>query len=112
MPKKKKTQRQHKPKCYISGKISGLDFAEVKEKFARAEKEVRALGYIPINPLKNGVKTEAWGDHLTKDIADLNCGQAVYFLTDWEDSDGAKIEHIFSANSKKKMIYQPKTQKQ
>lgn len=111
MPKKK-PQRQHLPKCYISGKISGLEFSEVKEKFAKAEKEVKELGYLPINPLKNGVETNMWGDHMAEDIANLNRCDIVYFLTDWEESDGAKIEHIFAANSKKKMIYQPKTQKQ
>lgn len=105
---KKKPQRQHRAKCYISGKITGLDFALVKEKFAVAEQEVKDMGYIPINPLKNGVTTDMWGDHMAEDLANLNRCDIVYFLTDWEDSEGAKIEHVFARNSQKKMIYQSK----
>lgn len=93
--------------CYISGKISGLPLEEVKAKFEEAEKEVIKLGYKAINPTKNGVESENWGDHMVEDVRNLNRSQAVYFLRDWEKSSGALIEHQFAVNSGKLMIYQP-----
>lgn len=93
--------------CYISGKITGLPVEEVMAKFEEAEKEVIKLGYMPINPTKNGVDSKEWGDHMVEDIRNLNKCNGVYFLRDWEQSSGALIEHQFAVNSGKKMIYQP-----
>ena len=93
--------------CYISGKISGLPFEEVVEKFENAEMEVTKLGYKAINPTKNGVNSDKWGDHMVEDVRNLNRCEAVYFLVDWEQSAGAAIEHQFAVNTGKKMIYQP-----
>lgn len=100
--KKKATKRQY---CYISGKITGLEMSEVLDKFEAAEEAVIYLGYIPINPLKNGVDGQDWGDHMLADIKNLHKCQAVYFLPDWADSNGATVEHIFAKNCGKKMIY-------
>ena len=101
----KKTKKQGM--CYISGKITGLPLDEVREKFGQAEKEVSKLGYVGVSPLNNGIDDDAeWGDHIVEDIKMLNRCSAVYFLTNWQDSEGAKIEHTFARNAKKKMIYQ------
>jgi len=104
----KKIINKRKEECYISGKISGLPFEEVVAKFAEAEKEVIKLGYKPINPTKNGVNSDKWGDHMVEDIRNLNRGKAIYFLNDWEDSAGSLIEHQFGVNGGKVLIYQPK----
>lgn len=106
----KKPLKSKRKYCYISGKISGLPMEEVKTKFAEAEKSVIAIGYIPINPTKNGVESDNWGDHMVEDVKSLNKCEAVYFLSDWEESAGAAVEHIFAVNTAKKMIYQPKNQ--
>lgn len=103
----KKPIKSKKKYCYISGKITGLPLEEVKAKFEEAEKEVIKLGYKPINPTKNGVDSDKWGDHMVEDVKSLNKCEAVYFLSDWEDSAGATVEHIFAVNTGKKMIYQP-----
>lgn len=103
MAKKKPMKRQY---CYISGKISGLAMNEVQAKFDAAEEAVVEIGYIPINPTKNGVYSDKWGDHMLADIKNLHKCQAVYFLPDWQDSNGATVEHIFAKNCGKKMFYQ------
>lgn len=78
---------------YISGAIAHHDLAERKEAFGRAEKELRAQGYEPINPFNNGLPDEAhWKAHMRVDIALLLACDYIYMLKDWELSKGAKLE--------------------
>lgn len=102
----KKKEGKKKASCYISGKISGLGSVEVIGKFARAEKAVEQLGFEPVNPMKNGVEGDEWGKHMVEDIKNLEKCEAVFFLDDWEFSEGAKIEHTLAKNMKKKIFYQ------
>lgn len=101
----KKKQKEKKALCYISGKISGLSMLDNIQKFGKAEKIVEKLGYEPVNPLKNGVEGDEWGKHMVADIKNLHKCQAIYFLPDWQDSNGATVEHIFAKNCGKKMFY-------
>jgi hypothetical protein len=39
-------------KVYISGKISGLDLEEAKNKFETAENALKSSGYEVVNPMK------------------------------------------------------------
>jgi hypothetical protein len=88
-----------KIKIYISGKISGLQEAEYKENFARAEELLQAKGYQVTNPLKNGVSSgEHWRTHMKQDINLLLDCDVIYMLENWEKSEGAALErHIASA---------------
>lgn len=97
-----------KKKCYISGKISPLSKEQVRPKFEQAEKEVIALGYIPVSPLKNGVAAEDWINNMIGCLIQMKTCEAVYFLKDYLDnSDGAFIEATVAAHEKMEMIYQP-----
>jgi len=80
-------------KIYISGKISDLPTEQVKEKFAKAEAQIRAFGHEPVNPLDNGLpSTATWAQQMTASLAMLFECDAIYLLPDWGDSRGARIE--------------------
>ncbi len=80
-------------KTYISGKISGLDYEEVKIKFANAAQLLSDIGMEPVSPLDNGLEYSAsWEDHLLADIEKLLTCDAILMLHDWTDSRGARIE--------------------
>lgn len=81
-------------KVYISGKISGLSFEEAFKNFEDAEKEVRDMGGVPVNPMKLEHKENAdWYDFMEKDIAALLRCEAIYMLKNWGDSKGARCEY-------------------
>jgi len=81
-------------KIYISGKIGDLPEAEVAAKFEHARRQVEAFGHEPVSPLNNGLDSAApWEDHMGADIAMMLKCDAVYMLTDWGNSRGARIEH-------------------
>ena len=95
-------------RVYISGKITGDNYAEVVEKFADAEAQISDLQYFPINPIKNGLPPIAtWDEHMVKDIELLLTCDAIYMLTDWEESKGARIEHFIAAEKGMELWYQP-----
>lgn len=77
-------------KVYISGAIAHYDMDERKEAFSRAEEELKAQGYDPVNPFRNGLPDEAhWRAHMRADIALLLACDYIYMLKDWELSKGA-----------------------
>ena len=87
-----------KKKVYISGAISDCDPKDVQIKFNQAKEQIKAFGHTPISPTENGLPpTASWREHMAKDIAMLFYCDAVYVLTDYETSKGARIE-LFIAN--------------
>jgi hypothetical protein len=81
-------------KIYISGRITGLPFAEVEAKFQQAESLLEDLGLEPVNPLKNGLtKEHHWNRHMVKDIELLLPCDGILMLDNWTESTGAGIEY-------------------
>lgn len=81
-------------KVYISGKISGLPYQDVKEKFERVERLIQKIGLSCVNPLNNGLsENHTWAEHMAIDIKLLLTCDAIILLNNWEDSMGARIEH-------------------
>lgn len=100
---------------YIAGKITGLPFDETYKKFERVEKELRALDLQVINPLKLGISTTwPYEEQLAKciEVIDMRA-TAIFMLSDWMDSDGAKREFIRVSELNKRgrgiLIYQEST---
>lgn len=86
---------------YISGKITGLTEEQYKIKFAGAEKLLRQYGYRPVNPAKKGeVPGYKWEDYLKEDIAMLCECDFIYFLDNWNESEGAKLEKFIAEKLK------------
>ena len=78
-------------KIYIAGKITGDK--NYKTKFKRAEKLLRSLGHSVMNPAWIAPSDDfTWTDYMQiSGMMQARCN-AVYFLKDWKDSEGAKIE--------------------
>ena len=94
-------------KIYISGQITGLPYEEVKAKFKEAEDTLHAQGYKTVNPLKNGIPTQAsWEIHIAMDIILLLGCKHVYMLPDWIYSKGATLEKKIAEFTGKNIIYQ------
>lgn len=94
-------------KVYISGRITGLDYNAVKRRFQLAEEFLTSLSLEPINPLKNGLSSsDAWIDHICRDIKMLHGCRAIYMLDDWMDSKGATIEYDFAIRTGKIVLFE------
>ena len=94
-------------RCYISGPITGHDLQRVKERFAAAAEVLAQRGYVPVNPLDNGVPVHApWEEHMAADITTLMRCRAIYMLGDWQESHGARLEHAIAKRSDLHIIYE------
>lgn len=94
-------------KVYISGAIAHYDMDERKEAFSRAEEELKAQGYDPVNPFRNGLPDEAhWRAHMRADIALLLACDYIYMLKDWELSKGAKLELDVASSCGIKVLFE------
>ena len=93
---------------YISGKITGLSEEEVKNNFAYAENLLFQDGWSVFNPLNIDLKGQekTWPNYMIADLNALVPCDAIFMLTNWFDSPGAKIEHDFAVAMGKKVFYQ------
>lgn len=91
-------------KVYISGKIGEDVLSDAtREKFARAERELRGWNFDVFNPTTSGLGhraeelarqngTDFYTEIMKLDLEELRWCNAIYMLRDWEDSPGAKVE--------------------
>lgn len=94
-------------KVYISGKISGLDYEEVKKRFLDAEEFLESLGIHAVNPLKNGLSVDDdWINHLCRDIKMLHDCDSIYMMDGWQKSNGACIEYDFAVRTGKTILFE------
>ncbi|GHT09070.1 hypothetical protein FACS189426_06350 [Bacteroidia bacterium] len=94
-------------KIYISGKITGLPFADVAAKFEDAEMLLKDLGLETVNPTKNGLSfNESWEKHIVRDIENLLECDAIYMLDGWNDSVGAGIEYDIAMRTGKDIWFE------
>lgn len=95
-------------KLYVAGKISGLDEDEAFRLFEEAERLLIAAGHTPLNPMK--LVDQAEGREYEEYLLDalrvmiLDC-EGVYFLSNWQDSFGARIEHAIAVEMKTPRFY-------
>lgn len=84
-------------KIYISGKISDLPYEQAWMNFKTAEEHLIEDGYDVVNPMNNGLDPdEIWINHMKADIKIMMDCEGVYFLRNWQDSKGARIEHTLA----------------
>lgn len=92
-------------KIYISGKVTGLPYDYVKDKFNSVEELLTEIGFEVVNPLNNGLdKDDMWEKHICKCIEMLLPCDAIYMMNNWVDSIGASIEYDI-ANRTSKYIW-------
>lgn len=89
-------------KVYIAGQITGNKY--YRGEFAEAEKKLRELGYIPINPaiLPEGLDSR---DYMRICLAMLDSADAIALLPTWAHSGGAKIEVALAEYTGKQVIH-------
>lgn len=89
-------------KIYIAGKITG-DPSYYK-KFKSEEEKLSSQGHIILNPAELPVgMTEA--DYMRICFSMIDSADAVYFLSDFRDSPGAKLELVYCRYIKKQMLF-------
>lgn len=96
-----------KMKIYISGPCSHLTMAEVTIAFGNAKSKLHRFGFDVVSPLDNGLDWNApWAEHLLRDLDMMRGCQAVYMLSGWQQSAGAKMERIFAIHEGMYMFYE------
>ena len=81
-------------RIYVSGKISGLPYEDVKTRFDDCQELLESIGFEVINPITMGLRQEAtWEQHMVKDIELLLSCDAIYMMDNWTESTGAGIEY-------------------
>ena len=90
-------------KVYIAGKITGLN--NYKELFESVEKSLVKQGHAVLNPavLPSGFTQDEYM-HMCYSMIDVCDG--VFFLNNWKDSRGAKLEHDYAIEQGKWIKYQ------
>jgi len=97
-------------KIYIAGKITGMKRLDVNIVFTRAHDYIEELGNEVINPLeitKHLPDGTEWVEYMAVCIPALLECDAIYMLNNWEDSEGAKLEHALAKSTGMKIFYQP-----
>jgi hypothetical protein len=86
-----------KKKIYIAGKVTGLPQQEVVDKFAKAQKDIEAMGFEVINPIEVVKDFDMpWNKAMRMCIAGLTECDAIALLPDWSNSKGAIFEYEIS----------------
>lgn len=96
-------------KTYISGKISGLNFQEYRDRFLLAEVKLLAAGHKVINPVNIGMLLPidtSWHEYMRADIIQLMSCDTIYMLSNWKDSEGARIEKELAENMGYDIMYE------
>ena len=90
---------------YIAGPISDCN-GNAKENFKKAEENLlKVPGNVVINPmhLPAGLSQESYMDIC---LAMVRACDAIYMLSGWDNSLGAKTEHALAKKLNKNIIYQ------
>jgi hypothetical protein len=97
-----------KKTIYIAGKVTGLEFEEVTQKFAAAENMLIEQGWQkvvnPITLINN--PSEEWHSAMEKCLFALKDCQAIYMLPCSVDSPGAKLELQYALDNKLDVYYE------
>ena len=90
-------------KIYVAGKITGLD--GYKAKFEKASKMLEVEGHNVMNP---AILPPGFLHHEYMKIcyAMITVCEGVYFLDNWQDSIGAKMEYDYAKAINKQIMFQ------
>lgn len=80
------------PLIYIAGKVSGLHYPDVVEKFAKRAEQLGARGYSVFNPVDFVDESCTWEEAMRICMAHLPYCDHIDLLPDWQSSKGATFE--------------------
>lgn len=100
-----------KRRIYISGPISGTD--DWKERFAKAEKNLRVLYSAVseeievVNPASIRMpESTTWQQYMDITLRMLQGCDEIYMLAGWRSSKGAQIERLYALGSGMKITHE------
>ena len=100
-------------KIYIAGKITGQERTAMIIKFEAAAMHLKAQGHHPfipcVLPEYDDVPHE---DYLHVCYAMIDICDAIYMLSDWQQSKGARMELQYAADHKKEILYEDESTKE
>ena len=89
-----------KNKTYISGKITGLSKKGSDEASLFSKEVINIYEVVPYD------KSKSWKDYMIEDMNYLLDCDAIYMLSNWGDSKGARIERAIAIELGIEVIYQ------
>ena len=98
-------------KVYISGKINGLDLSVADKNFKDAAEKVKTIyesrgeEAYNVNMMELPRIKMSWADYLIRDMMFLKHCDAIAFMSNWTDSNGAKVEKAFADGLGIEQIY-------
>jgi len=79
-------------KIYISGKITGIE-EQAPSIFNIAERTLQEEGHETVNPMTlNHNHDKSWKSYMKEDVKAMMDCDAIYMISNWKESKGAKIE--------------------
>jgi hypothetical protein len=92
---------------YISGAITGQHPDNVRRAFSKAEFELILEGHTVINPMSLCHDHDgSWEEAMAVDIKALLTADAIYMLSNWKKSRGARIERAIAKEMGIDIIYE------
>ena len=97
---------------YISGKITGTE--DYEKRFAKAEAELEAKGFIVLNPVRTGKWLErylapevpTWIQYMKQAIKAMMSADCIYMLKGYRESKGARLELFLAKVLQYEIIYE------
>ncbi len=100
-------------KIYIAGKVTGENESDVQNKFFSAKIPLIKQGHKVMSPavLTTNAGFEH-GEYIHICYAMIDVCDAIYMLSDWQKSKGARMELQYACDHQKEIMYQDETTKE
>ena len=98
-----------KHRCYISGPIGCRDLEERRKAFKAVQVMLEAAGYEVVNPMENGLPSDATtAQHMKRDIQLLTECACIFMMDKWNHSQGCYTEFMVATAIGCEVIFESK----
>ncbi|MGN0089942.1 MAG: DUF4406 domain-containing protein [Alloprevotella sp.] len=101
-----------KKKIYLSGKVSGENYEEVRKEFDVVQEMLEEVGHEVFNPivfneeLHGGDTSLPWQEYMLPMLPHIAECDIIYLMYGWHESYGAQIERLWAERCGLEIIYQ------